>query len=63
MRENLLQNADNKGYKNKKLFEPVWVTGNIVAKPMVRDLYLVDGSAAVDIGYAMEANLIEPYRK
>ena len=27
----------------------------------IKDLYLVDGSAGVVIGYAMQANRIEPY--
>ena len=52
-----------KGYKNKKLYEPVWVTGVITAKSMVKDLYLVDGSAAVDIGYSMQAKNVKPYKK
>jgi hypothetical protein len=51
-----------KGYKSKKLYEPVWITGVISVKPMVKDLYLVDGSAGVDIGYTMQANQIEPYK-
>ena len=53
----------NNGYKNKKLYQPVWVTGVIAVKSMVKDLYLVDGSAGVDIGYSMQANRIEPYKK
>jgi hypothetical protein len=51
------------GYKNKGLFEPVWVTGKISAKSMVKDLYLVDGSADINIGYALQANRIEPYKQ
>ena len=52
-----------KGYKNKKLYEPVWVTGVISAQSMVKDLYLTDGSAGIDIGYKMQAYKIEPYKK
>jgi hypothetical protein len=52
----------NRGYKSKNLYEPVWVTGIITAKSMKRDLYLVDGSAGVDIGYSMQANRVEPYK-
>jgi len=55
---NLVQ---REGYKSKKLYEPVWVTGVISAKSMVKDLYLADGSAGINIGYAMQANHIEPY--
>jgi len=51
------------GYQSKSLYEPVWVTGVIAAKSMVKDLYLVDGSAGVDIGYSMQATLIEPYKE
>ena len=40
-----------KGYKNKNLYDPVWVTGVISAQSMVKDLYLVDGSTGVDIGF------------
>jgi hypothetical protein len=50
-------------YNSKKIFEPVWVTGVISAKSMVKDLYLVDGSAGINIGYTMKADHIEPYKK
>ena len=45
----------------KDLYDPVWVTGVISVQSMVKDLYLVDGSAGIDIGYTMQANQIEPY--
>ena len=51
-----------KGYKNKQLYAPVWVTGVISVKSMVKDLYLVDGSAGIDIGYTLQAKNIEPYK-
>jgi len=54
--------VQKEGYKNGGLFEPVWVTGKIDAKTMAKELYLVDGSADVDIGYVMKANHVEPYR-
>ena len=53
----------SKSYKSKNLYEPVWVTGVLSAKSMVKDLYLVDGSAGVDIGYSMQATHIEAYKK
>jgi uncharacterized protein len=49
------------GYNSRKLYEPVWVTGVISVKSIVKDLYLSDGSAGINIGYAMQANHIEPY--
>ena len=55
--------GQNKSYKTKNLYEPVWVTGVIAAKSMEKNLYLVDGSAGVDIGYSMQANRIEPYKE
>ena len=51
------------GYRVKSMYEPVWVSGEISVKSMVKDLYLVDGSAGVDIGYSMQANRIEPYKE
>jgi hypothetical protein len=54
--------GQNKGYKSKSLYEPVWVTGILSAKSMVKDLYLVDGSAGVDIGYSMQGTHIEAYK-
>ena len=53
----------SKGLKKGGLFDPVWVTGKIKAKSMVKDLFLVDGSADVDIGYTMQAERIEPYQE
>ena len=50
------------GYKNKGLFDPVWVTGELSVKSMSKELYLVDGSAGIDIGYSMQAVRTEPYR-
>jgi len=52
-----------KGYDNKKIFEPVWVTGIISVKSMSKDLFLVDGSAGINIGYSMQANKVEPYKE
>jgi hypothetical protein len=51
------------GYKKTKLFDPVWVTGKIAVKSMVKELFLVDGSAGIDIGYAISATHIEPYKE
>lgn len=49
------------GYSSKSLFKPVWVTGIITAKSMVKDLFLSDGTAGINIGYSMQAQRIEPY--
>ena len=58
----LVKTSANKGYKSKQLYEPVWVTGVIGIQSMVKNLYLVDGSADVDIGYTMQASQIDPYK-
>ena len=50
------------GYKNKGLFEPVWITGELSVQSMSKELYLVDGSADVNIGYSMQAIRVEPYK-
>jgi len=52
-----------KGYKSSKLFEPVWVTGDIVIKSLLKELFLVDGSAEIAIGYSMQAKGVEPYKE
>jgi hypothetical protein len=53
----------NEGYTSDKLYEPVWVTGVIAAKSLVKDLFLVDGTTGINIGYTMQANKIEPYKQ
>ena len=55
--------VQKEGYSVKTMYEPVWVSGEISVKSMVKDLYLVDGSTGVNIGYTMQANRIEPYKK
>ena len=55
--------AQDNGYESKKIFEPVWVTGVISVKSMSKELYLVDGSSGIDIGYGMQADKIEPYKE
>ena len=55
--------VQKEGYRVKTMYEPVWVSGEISVKSMVKDLYLVDGSTGVNIGYTMQANRIEPYKK
>lgn len=54
--------SQEKGYSSEELFDPVWVTGVISAQPMVKDLYLVDGTSDINIGYSMQATRVEPYK-
>ena len=43
-------------------FAQVWVTGRLAIEEAKRELYYVDGSATVDVGYAVFAAEVEPYR-
>jgi hypothetical protein len=55
--------TQKEGYKSSKLFEPVWVNGQISIKSVTQELFLVDGSAEIAIGYTMQANRVEPYKE
>jgi len=44
------------------VFQPIWVTGQLVAKPAKQSLYLVDGTSDISIGYTLEATDVEPYK-
>ena len=52
-----------KGIESAGRFTPVWVTGEMAVKAATKNLYLVDGSAGIDVGYSLQAGLVEPYRK
>ncbi|MEO1132656.1 MAG: DUF3299 domain-containing protein [Cyanobacteria bacterium J06639_1] len=49
------------GFKNRGLFAPVWVTGKLTAQAVNKNLEVYDGDIDVNIGYGMEADVIEPY--
>jgi hypothetical protein len=52
-----------KGIESRSRFTPVWVTGEMAVKADKKNLYLVDGAAGIDVGYSLQAGLVEPYRK
>ena len=52
-----------KGFKTNGMFEPIWVSGELMAKPLTKNLYLKDGSADIGVGYTLVANSISPYKK
>jgi hypothetical protein len=52
-----------KGIENAGQFTPVWVTGEMAVKAATKNLYLVDGSSGIDVGYSLEASQVEPYKK
>jgi uncharacterized protein len=45
------------------LFAPVWVTGRMSTASAKKSLYLIDGSADIDIGYSLHASQVEPYKE
>jgi hypothetical protein len=52
----------DEGIENKGRFAPLWVSGEMTVKSMTKDLYLVDGSAGIDVGYSIQASRVEPYK-
>ncbi len=53
----------DKGFKTNGMFEPIWVSGELIAKPITKNLYLKDGSADIGVGYTLVANNVSPYKK
>lgn len=51
------------GIENAGRFTPVWVTGEMTVKTETKNLYLVDGSAGIDVGYSLQASAVETYKK
>jgi hypothetical protein len=49
-------------YEIDKLFAPVSVIGRIQTKALSKELFLVDGSSDIDIGYHMTVDKIEKYK-
>jgi uncharacterized protein len=45
------------------LFAPVWVTGRMTTSAAKKSLFLIDGSADIDIGYSLRASEVEPYKE
>jgi hypothetical protein len=45
------------------VFQPIWVTGQLAAKPSTQSLYLVDGTSDISIGYTLQATGVEPYKE
>jgi uncharacterized protein len=53
----------DKAFDIRRMFDAVWVTGRIAATGSKRSVEIVDGSADIDVGYALHASLVEPYRE
>ena len=52
----------DKAYEMRQMFDAVWVTGRLAAAGSRRSVHIVDGAADVDVGYALRASAVEPYR-
>jgi len=50
-------------FESKGLFEPVWVSGQMVNEASSVNLFLKDGSGDINISYRLHASLVEPYEK
>lgn len=53
----------DKPWEPDSLYEPVWITGRMTAKPSSKSLYYVDGESSIDTGYTLEGIEIEPYTR
>ena len=51
----------DKPFELKGMFDAVWVTGHMTARAMKKQIHIVDGSADVDVGYALKASVVEVY--
>lgn len=56
-----VSDADN-GYKVNELYRPVTVTGRLKAESSSQNLFLMDGSNDIDIGYSLSVEKIEDYK-
>jgi len=53
----------DKPFEFSGLFTPVWVTGQMAASSSRKSLYLIDGTADIDVGYSLRASQVEPYKE
>lgn len=50
-------------FKIENMFLPVTITGKLKIQSLSKELYLVDGSSDINIGYSMSVDLIEDYKQ
>lgn len=55
--------VSDKPFEISGMFDAVWVTGRMATTASKRSVQIVDGAADVDIGYALRASRVEPYRR
>lgn len=51
------------GIDNHGQFTPVWVSGVMAVKAATKDLFLVDGSTGINVGYRLTEARVEPYKQ
>lgn len=49
-------------YEVDELFKPVFVTGKLTVKSSSKELFLIDGSSDINIGYSLSVDKIEEYK-
>lgn len=52
-----------KTFKADELYAPVYITGKIAAKRTNQRLALADGASSVPVGYSLDGQTVEPYKK
>lgn len=50
-------------FRSNSRFEPVWIEGVMRVGDTSKELFLIDGSSDIQIGYSMKSVKIEKYRK
>ncbi len=50
-------------FESRSMYEPVWVSGEMLTKASTKNLFLKDGSSDIGISYMLQANLVERYKQ
>jgi hypothetical protein len=50
------------GFAIEGLYTPIWISGKLLAENKVETVRYVDGESRVEMSYAMQADLVEPYQ-
>jgi hypothetical protein len=50
-------------FESRSIYEPVWVAGELFTRVSTKNLFLKDGSSDINIGYKLQANIVERYKK
>ena len=52
---------EGNAFESSTGFEPVWIEGEMQTRTSTQNLYMTDGSSDIDIGYRLQAKLVERY--